>query len=204
MPYLSARPVLISRHNQTFRSSSTGRQFSKFHIQSKGARIVNFDPPYQSALNFKDKLVRNRMIKLADLGLSGENKFTSLESGSSEYSLLWAAPEVLIGEANTIKSDVYSLTVVLWEILNPGLQPYYNVEDLSHISDQIICGLRPPLEPANASKPLESKAEYDAALVHSQLSSLFNRGWHADPNETPYSNRNRQLFRKYQGNVIKH
>ena len=59
------------------------------------------------------------------------------------------------------------------------------MEDLSHISDQIICGLRPPLEPANASKPVENKAEYDAALVHSQLSSLFNRGWHADPNERP-------------------
>jgi serine/threonine protein kinase len=119
------------------------------------------------------------------LGLSGENKYTNFESGSSEYSLLWAAPEVLIGEPNTIKSDVYSLTIVLWEILNPGLQPYYDVEDLSHISDQIICGLRPPLEPANASKPVENKAEYDAALVHSQLSSLFNRGWHADPNERP-------------------
>ena len=116
--------------NQTFRSSSTGRQFSKFHIQSKGARMLNFDPPYQSAFNFKDKLVRNRMIKLADLGLSGENKFTTLKSGSSQYILLWVAPQVLIGEANTFKSEVYSLTVVLWEILNPGLQPYYNVEDL--------------------------------------------------------------------------
>eukprot|EP00944_MAST-04C_sp_MAST-4C-sp1_P001937 g1937.t1 len=170
---------------RTYRSNSMGQPFSKFNIQSKRARVADFAPPYQSTLNFKNKLVRNRRIKLADLGLSGENKYTNFESGSSEYSLLWAAPEVLIGEPNTIKSDVYSLTIVLWEILNPGLQPYYDVEDLSHISDQIICGLRPPLEPANASKPVENKAEYDAALVHSQLSSLFNRGWHADPNERP-------------------
>ena len=132
---------------------------------------------------------RNRVIKLADLGLAGESIMdTNDNEKESEFSLLWAAPEVLRGEVHTEKSDVFSLIIVFWEILNPGMQPFDYIDNISDISEQIKDGLRPLLEPVE-DIVVEGEGEMEQTvngnIIYKELNSLFINGWHDDQSKRP-------------------
>lgn len=90
------------------------------------------------SLNF---LMKNNVVKLADMGLTrstialrnkernGNEKYGSvngMKSGNDDRiagTLQWAAPEVISKDSYTEHSDVYSLAIVLWEILTGNI-PY--------------------------------------------------------------------------------
>ena len=134
---------------------------------------------------------RNRVIKLADLGLAGESIMdTNDNEKESEFSLLWAAPEVLRGEVHTEKSDVFSLIIVFWEILNPGMQPFDYIDNISDISEQIKDGLRPLLEPVEdivveVEGEMEQTVNGTSNIIYKELNSLFINGWHDDQSKRP-------------------
>ena len=183
-----SKNVLDKTHrnlSQAMRQRSASRSYSNrrsisFQISPNG----NTELGLETNVHFDNKMSRNRVIKLADLGLAMESmveRDKNIHEGMS-YSLLWAAPEVLRGEASTEKSDVYSLIVVLWEILNPGVQPYDDVADIAHISEQIQSGLRPSLGPLPGPMELQAKSSKKA---YEDLHALFVQGWHADPAERP-------------------
>ena len=137
--------------------------------------MADTDQPEETCVKFEDKMSRNRLIKLADLGLAtvlGGDDSEEREA-SSEFSLLWAAPEVLRGGPCSKSSDVYSLIVVFWEIANAGLQPYDDIEDLMDISERIQNGMRPELgtkeDRVYAGGPPN---------ICTNLRKLFENGWH--------------------------
>ncbi|VDM36276.1 unnamed protein product [Hydatigera taeniaeformis] len=70
-------------------------------------------------------LTHDRQIKIGDFGLSRADgsHFTC-----GRISTRWTAPEVLESEANfTLRSDVWSFGVVVWEIYSLGSLPYSEV-----------------------------------------------------------------------------
>lgn len=79
---------------------------------------------------------------LCDFGLSGpwESQTTALAVENP----IWTAPEVLKKEYCTLKSDVYSMGVILWELLT-RVEFMSDFRFLSEIADAIIAGNRPPI-----------------------------------------------------------
>lgn len=55
------------------------------------------------------------------IGLTSEYTKRGKESSRQNMNITWQAPEVLLGQGYTQKSDVYSLALVLWEIIASGL-----------------------------------------------------------------------------------
>ena len=63
-------------------------------------------------------LDKHNTIKICDFGLSKvkeEVKGTG-GGGSAGGSLPWMAPELMIGEQPTLKADVFSFYVLMWEV----------------------------------------------------------------------------------------
>jgi len=118
-------------------------------------------------------------VKVGDFGLArfktDVNRQT-LTQLRGTYAYL--APESYQGQEFTTKSDVYSLAIILWELVNRLItgehkRPY---EDLKHLrfDYQIIIqtaknGLRPVVH-ASCPPP---------------LTQLMQRGWHVDPDQRP-------------------
>ncbi|KAL5967733.1 Tyrosine-protein kinase CSK [Taenia solium] len=111
-------------------------------------------------------LTQHRQIKISDFGLSRPDgsKFTC-----GRISTRWTAPEVLESEANfTLRSDVWSFGVVMWEVYSLGCLPYSEVpsqELLAHLHN----GRR--LDPP-CSAP-------------SRIASLMNKCWQLQPSSRP-------------------
>ena len=110
------------------------------------------------SLNF---LMKNNVVKLADMGLTrstialgNNNKAKARQNyGSLNYTnidnndpivgtLQWAAPEVIMKQEYTEHSDIYSLGIVLWEILT-GNSPYDDIRFNSEIEKFVLSGGRP-------------------------------------------------------------
>jgi serine/threonine-protein kinase len=82
---------------------------------------------------FKDK--DRRIIKLGDLGASKVYAGRSVEI--SQFSLAYSAPEVLMNKAATDKADIYSLGLIIYEMLM-GFNP----------QQYVLRGLLPPIDPS--------------------------------------------------------
>ncbi|CEI92256.1 hypothetical protein RMCBS344292_06523 [Rhizopus microsporus] len=60
----------------------------------------------------------------------------------SEDAVGWMAPELLTGNSPSFKSDIFSLGIILWEILVNGYYPYKELADVATISEMILMGYR--------------------------------------------------------------
>lgn len=118
-------------------------------------------------------------VKVGDFGLArfktDVNRQT-LRQLRGTYAYL--APESYQGQEFTTKSDVYSLAIILWELVNRLITGEYKrpYEDLKHLrfDYQIIIqtaknGLRPVVH-ASCPPP---------------LTQLMQRGWHVEPQQRP-------------------
>ena len=103
--------------------------------------------------------------KLADFG---ESRLISKKMTSCIGTWQWMAPEVISGQYYTEKADVYSFSIVLWELLH-GKAPYSGIPGLKVGEEVSLNKLRPEL----ASDCLPS------------LSSLLRICWSQVPTERP-------------------
>jgi len=110
----------------------------------------------------------NWKVKVADFGLSKmiEEKCTSTMTACGTP--CWTAPEVLRHQTYSIRADVYSFGICLWEMATRS-DPYQNVPPFQVILHVATKGLRPQLAP-------EIPAEWSALIEHC---------WNDDPEKRP-------------------
>lgn len=107
-----------------------------------------------------------RFLHIADLGLcrpvneSDEEKIYGV--------LPYMAPEILQGQPYTQASDIYSLGMIMYEIML-GLSPYYEYSHDRALACRICDGLRP-----------QFKIE-----IPQSVKNLIEKCWDADPNKRP-------------------
>ena len=86
----------------------------------------------------------------------------------------WMAPEVLSDAPYTDRADIYSFSLIIWELLmeKPFFEEYkFN----SQIEIQVVNhGIRPPLSPLRVSP---------------ELRNLITRCWDSDPKNRPSSSK---------------
>lgn len=99
------------------------------YLHSK--RVVHFDLKSANIL-----LSRNGTAKLADVGMAramNKSYLSMVSSGLGTFA--WSAPEVLNGKRCSVKADIYSWGVVLWEVcsgeapVRGGMRPLRAPED---------------------------------------------------------------------------
>ncbi len=102
---------------------------------------------------------------ISDLGFCGPAD----KSSKSIYgNLPYIAPEVIAEKGYTFASDIYSIAMLMWEILS-GQSPFINYKHDYDLAMDIINGMRPKILP---NIPLE-------------YSSLMEQCWDADPLKRP-------------------
>ncbi|ODN05359.1 Fibroblast growth factor receptor 3 [Orchesella cincta] len=86
---------------------------------------------------------RNRILKISDFGLSRDVYEQNLYKISSKGSIpvKWLAPECLLKDVYTMKSDVWSYSILLWEIFTYGGCPYPGVST-NNVFDLLKNGYR--------------------------------------------------------------
>lgn len=112
--------------------------------------------------------------KLADLELGMDSEDIDIDPESLLPN--WAAPEVLLGQPYTQASDVYSLSLVLWEIVS-GIIPY---------SDVKLSGIDMFNYIRNQSADLKVRMKIPNGFK--DIGLVIEDGWHSDCAQRPTAN----------------
>ncbi|RHZ82923.1 hypothetical protein Glove_103g24 [Diversispora epigaea] len=105
---------------------------------------------------------------ISDLGLSGP---ADKPLNSIYGNLPYVAPEVYCGQIYTTKSDIYSVGILMWEVIT-GETPYGDHEHDSDLAFSIASGYRPTI---SENIPLE-------------YATLMKKCWDANPDNRPDAN----------------
>lgn len=104
--------------------------------------------------------------RLTDFGVArAAGRFQATTPGRLKGKLRYMAPELLRGAPATVRSDVYSVSVVLWEALT-GLRLFHG-DSYPQIFGQVLEGIVPPPS--------------DLAPVSAEVSAVVLRGLSRDP-----------------------
>ncbi|POG62710.1 kinase-like domain-containing protein [Rhizophagus irregularis DAOM 181602=DAOM 197198] len=87
-------------------------------------------------------------FRISDLGFCGP---VDKPLKSIYGNLSYIAPEVIIGKEQNFKSDIYSISMLMWEI-SSGQPPFNNYEHDYDLAMNIVNGMRPKIVPGT---PLE-------------------------------------------------
>lgn len=111
----------------------------------------------------------NRVCKIADFGLARFIKETEYEArAGARFPIKWTAPEAANFSKFTIKSDVWSFGIVLYEIITKGGTPYPDMTN-AEVLNRIDKGYRMPQPP----------------YCESKYYGIMLECWHKDPNNRP-------------------
>ncbi|RHZ80393.1 hypothetical protein Glove_136g68 [Diversispora epigaea] len=148
--------TLLQKHNIIYKISWC---LDEIHSQN----IVHRD------LHSRNILYNSQNInwKISDLGLSGpvDKPFNSIYGN-----LPYIAPEVLCGKIYTTKSDIYSMGILMWEVIT-GETPFDDCEHNLDLTLDIVKGYRPKIY------------EY---ISHEDM-TLMKQCWDAYPDNRPHA-----------------
>ncbi|XP_057388958.1 receptor-type tyrosine-protein kinase FLT3 isoform X3 [Balaenoptera acutorostrata] len=94
---------------------------------AKGMEFLEFKSCVHRDLAARNVLVTHgKMVKIGDFGLARDIMSDSnyVIRGNARLPVKWMAPESLFEGIYTIKSDVWSYGILLWEIFSLGVNPY--------------------------------------------------------------------------------
>lgn len=113
----------------------------------------------------------NRLVKVADFGLARvieDSEYTARQG--AKFPIKWTAPEAAMYGKFSIKSDVWSYGILLYELVTHGSIPYAGMQN-KEVIEQIQRGYRIP-KPTNCDCPDE---------VYRKMRDC----WHTDPDKRP-------------------
>ncbi|XP_023444555.2 receptor-type tyrosine-protein kinase FLT3 isoform X3 [Dasypus novemcinctus] len=98
---------------------------------AKGMEFLEFKSCVHRDLAARNVLVTHgKVVKICDFGLARDILSDSnyVVRGNARLPVKWMAPESLFEGIYTIKSDVWSYGILLWEIFSLGVNPYPGVQ----------------------------------------------------------------------------
>jgi len=114
-------------------------------------------------------LDENNVVKIADFGVARikttDGSLMTAETGTYR----WMAPEVIAHQYYNEKADVYSYSVLVWELVSGGEVPYPGYTPLQAAVGVVQRGLRPTISPS----------------CHAVISQVMQYCWLADMNARP-------------------
>ncbi|RCN39455.1 protein tyrosine kinase [Ancylostoma caninum] len=113
---LNNQPSMIAKINYVY-----GAARGMAYLQTKD--IIHRDIAARNCL-----LGENECVKISDFGLSFIGK-TLREKKLKKVPLRWLSPETLKMGVYTTKTDVYSFSVMIWEIFSFGQLPFHKYEN---------------------------------------------------------------------------
>lgn len=126
-------------------------------------------------------ITQNNILKLADFGLVKflDSSNVSISGNQLKGTVRWLAPEVLGGEKHTYQSDIYSLGMVMWEIVVQNTKPFYP----KYENDiNVIFGLGRDRKNENDEyKDIEK--ETIPVNIPQDLAEIINKCWDKTPNQ---------------------
>ncbi|KAK2159981.1 hypothetical protein LSH36_142g03004 [Paralvinella palmiformis] len=116
---------------------------------------------------------KNIRVKVADFGLSRQlyqsEYYTSQEPSSCPRPIRWMAIECIVENRYSVKSDVWSFGILLWELMTRGDRPYYDTNSNADVISMVRNGYR------------LSCPKYCADEIY----ELMRKCWDEDPNNRP-------------------
>lgn len=116
MDVLDSRKGNINE-NEKIENMSLGSARGLEYIHSQ--KIIHRDIAARNVL-----YTENRIAKISDFGMSRHGDFYAMSKGNKKIPLKWTAPESIVTYQYTPKTDVFSFSILLWEIFSDGEEPY--------------------------------------------------------------------------------
>lgn len=153
----------------------TSRDLMKFifHV-AKGMEYISSKCIVHRDLASRNILVSGQKIcKIGDFGMARHMQSVAdvyeRHSGNCKIPVRWMAPEVLLSNSFTSKSDVFSFGILMWEIITLGSTPYTHLKT-EQVIDRVARGGERPERP-----------EY----CHPELYSIMSQCWQQDSAARP-------------------
>lgn len=119
-------------------------------------------------------LDKNGKPKLADFGVAQvdplrmkRKETKAVEQGLKDF--VWKSPEEFLRQPSSSKSDIYALTLIIWELLT-GRGPYADFADQPSLYEAMV---------------IQGFRETIPSYCPPELASLIQRGWDPDPAKRP-------------------
>jgi len=108
------------------------------HVASK--KLVHRDLAARNVL-----MTRDLVAKIGDFGLARDVYCEGIyvKTGGGRLPIKWMAPESIKDRAYTVKSDVWSFGILMWEIVTLGGSPYPGMP-LNALLEKVLYGYRMP------------------------------------------------------------
>ncbi|KAM9296520.1 protein-tyrosine kinase 6 [Gastrophryne carolinensis] len=195
-PYLIVTELLSKGDLLTFLRGPEGEELGTDGLLDLAGQVVD-GMQYLESKNciHRDLAARNVLIgqnnicKVADFGLARMIKDDYYITNCKQFPYKWTAPEALAYGRYTLKSDIWSFGVLLFEIMSKGMRPYPAIEN-SEILDYLTQGHRMAAPKGCSQKVYEVMLECWEENPHkrptfSELKHVIDNLSNYEPSEQP-------------------
>ena len=113
---------------------------------------------------------------LIDLGLGKAlSKDLVQQTNAPKGTILWMAPEMLTDRRWSVKTDIFAMGIIMWEVVT-GLTPYDDMNNLAEIIRHILSDGRPKMSKVNEIQWVRS---------YNGFTKLMQDSWSSNPDVRP-------------------